>query len=147
MSAGEAAGPKKGAVAPGISLPDVNGKTVSLADFKGKYVLVDFWASWCGPCKGQIPFLKAANDKYKNKNFVVLGVSLDSKREAWVKGIEKDNLDWLHISGLKGWDDAAAKAYGIGAIPANVLIGPDGTIVEKNLMGEALEAKLSELLK
>ena len=136
-----------GTEAPAFSSTDINGKTVSLADFKGKYVFVDFWASWCGPCKPQIPFLKAANDKYKSKNFVMLGVSLDSKRDAWLKAVEEHKLDWLQLSELKGWKESAAVTYEVGAIPNNILIGPDGKILAKGLYNEDLEKKLAELIK
>ncbi|SEW51074.1 TlpA disulfide reductase family protein [Chitinophaga arvensicola] len=137
---------KIGGPAPAFSIPDMDGKMVSLADFKGKYVFVDFWASWCGPCKPQIPFLKAANDKFKNSNFVMLGISLDSKKEAWVKAVAKHELNWLNLSSLKGWGDATASAYGASYIPFNVLIGPDGNIVARNLYGEEVDKKLSELM-
>ncbi|RFS19266.1 AhpC/TSA family protein [Chitinophaga silvatica] len=138
---------KVGEVAPDFSAPDVNGKMVSLADFKGKYVFIDFWASWCGPCKPQIPFLKAAYDKYKGDNFVMMAVSLDSKREAWTKAIEKHELPWLNLSNLKGWGEPAAGVYGITFVPANILIGPDGKVLAKNLYDENLEKKLAELIK
>ncbi|RBL91056.1 TlpA disulfide reductase family protein [Chitinophaga flava] len=139
--------PKIGADAPAFTLSDVNGKMVSLSDFKGKYVLIDFWASWCGPCKGQIPFLKAVNEKYKDKNFVLLGVSLDSKREAWLKAIEKEKLNWLHVSELKGWADAAAAAYGVTYVPSNVLIGPDGKVIARDLYDDNIDKKISAILK
>ncbi|WP_143310037.1 TlpA disulfide reductase family protein [Chitinophaga vietnamensis] len=139
--------PKVGADAPNFTLADVDGKQVSLADFKGKYVLIDFWASWCGPCKGQVPFLKAANEKYKDKNFVLLGVSLDSKKEAWVKAIQKEQLTWLQISELKGWADAAAAAYGVTYIPSNILVGPDGKVLAMDLYDDNLDKKLSATIQ
>ncbi len=148
----EEANAKFAAVAPGkdapdFSVPDVNGKILTLKDFKGQYLLLDFWASWCGPCKPQIPFLKAANDKFKNKNLVMLGVSLDSKKEAWLKAIESHDLNWINASSLKGWAEPIAQAYGASAIPFNVLIGPDGKILAMGLYGEDIDKKLSEIIK
>ncbi|GGG98695.1 TlpA disulfide reductase family protein [Pedobacter zeae] len=127
---------------------DVNDKPVKLSDFKGKYVLVDFWASWCGPCRQENPNVVAAYNQYKDKGFTVLGVSLDQpgKKEAWLKAIADDQLAWTHVSDLKFWDNAVAKQYGIRSIPANFLIDPNGKIVAKGLRGEALKEKLASLL-
>lgn len=127
---------------------DVNDKPVKLSDFRGKYVLLDFWASWCGPCRGENPNVVKAYNAYKDKNFTVLGVSLDNpgKKEDWLKAIEKDGLTWTHVSDLKGWENAASKMYGVRGIPANYLIDPTGKIVAKNVRGEELQKKLAELL-
>ncbi len=136
-----------GTAAKEISLPDVNGKTVTLSSFKGKYVLVDFWASWCGPCRGENPNVVAAFNKYKNKNFTVLGVSLDKNKEDWTKAIADDNLTWTHISDLKYWQCQAARDYGIQSIPANYLIDPKGIIIATDLRESLLEQKLAEVLQ
>lgn len=127
---------------------DVNGKPVSLSSFRGKYVLVDFWASWCGPCRAENPNVVKAYNTYKDKGFTILGVSLDgsSTKAAWIKAIETDGLKWTQISELNGWKNSAALAYGVSAIPQNFLIGPDGTIVGRNLRGEELQSKLKEIL-
>ncbi|NIG54344.1 TlpA disulfide reductase family protein [Chitinophaga sp. Cy-1792] len=137
---------KVGEVAPAFTIPDVNGKMISLADFKGRYVFLDFWASWCAPCVAQVPALKSMYAKYKSPAFEILGISLDSKREGWLHGIEKHELPWINVSSLKGWSEPAAGAYGVSAIPQNVLIGPDGKVVAKNLYGEDLDKKIGEIL-
>ncbi len=126
---------------------DTSGNMISLQSYRGKYVLVDFWASWCGPCRMENPNLVAAFEKYHNKNFTVLGVSLDRERNSWIKAIAEDGLKWTHVSDLKFWSNEAAKLYKISAIPQNILIGPDGTIIGKNLRGEELHARLEEIFK
>lgn len=137
-----------GELAPDFTQADTLGKAVSLHDFKGRYVLVDFWASWCGPCRAENPNVVKNYNEYKGKNFTVLGVSLDrpNAKDAWLRAIHKDNLTWTHVSDLKFWDNEVAKQYGIRAIPQNFLIGPDGKIVAKNVRGEELGKKLAEVL-
>ena len=126
---------------------DVNGNPVSLSSFKGKYVLVDFWASWCGPCRQENPNVVKAFNKYKDKNFTILGVSLDEDATKWKEAIEHDKLAWTQVSDLKGWKAEPAAKYGVRAIPANFLIDQDGKIIGHNLRGQALEDKLAEILK
>lgn len=136
-----------GTEAPEITMDDTEGKSFSLSSLRGKYVLVDFWASWCGPCRAENPNVVAAYQKYKDKNFTILGVSLDQTKEAWLKAIKDDHLDWKQISDLKFWSSAAVPAYQIQGIPYNVLVDPQGKIIASELRGQMLDTKLAEVLK
>ncbi|MEQ8685685.1 MAG: TlpA disulfide reductase family protein [Imperialibacter sp.] len=134
-----------GAMAPEINLPNPDGESIALSSLRGKYVLVDFWAAWCKPCRQENPNVLASYNRYKDKGFEILGVSLDRTRDAWLQAIEDDGLTWKHVSDLKYFNSEAAATYQINAIPATYLIGPDGKIVAKNLRGESLERKLEEI--
>ncbi|SFM62948.1 Peroxiredoxin [Chitinophaga sp. YR627] len=138
-----------GAVAPAFTAPDTSGHSISLKDYRGKYVLVDFWASWCGPCREENPAVVKAYQQFKDKNFDILSVSLDQsgKRAEWIKAIQKDGLSWQHVSELKFWDSDVAKLYAIKSIPQNFLIDPKGKIIAKDLRGAALATKLEEIFK
>jgi peroxiredoxin len=125
---------------------DVNDKPVTLSSFRGKYVLLDFWASWCKPCRQENPNVVKAFNRFKDKNFTVFSVSLDQQKEAWLKAIANDKLDWTHVSDLKFWNNAVAELYHVQSIPQNFLIDPNGKIVARDLRGEDLDRKLCELL-
>ncbi len=136
-----------GATAPNFTLKDVNGNPVSLSSFRGKYVLIDFWASWCGPCRMENPNVVAAYKEYSDENFTILGVSLDREKDSWIDAIQQDKLTWTQVSDLKGWNSAAARLYHVNGIPANFLIDPSGKIIGKNLRGPALDSRLEAIFK
>lgn len=150
----EVAGAKKEEVypllhqaAPDLTMNDTTGKPVSISSFKGKYVLVDFWASWCGPCRQENPNVVAAYAKFKDKNFTILGVSLDSDKAKWLQAVQQDSLTWPQMSDLKQWESASVKAYQFSGIPFNVLLDPSGKIIASSLRGPELHQKLAEVLK
>jgi peroxiredoxin len=126
---------------------DVNGKLVSLSSFRGKYLLVDFWASWCGPCRAENPNVVKAYNQYKDKNFTILSVSLDQDKSKWLEAIKKDGLTWTHVSDLKYWNNAVAVQFGIQSIPASFILDPNGKIIAKDLRGDALDSFLKTNLK
>jgi peroxiredoxin len=136
-----------GQAAPEITLNSPDGKPVSLSSLRGKYVLIDFWASWCGPCRQENPNVVKMYSKFKGKNFEIFGVSLDKDKDKWTQAIAQDALPWVHVSDLKFWQSAGAEAYGVRSIPATFLLDPKGVVIAKNLRGAALEAKLAEVLK
>lgn len=135
-----------GQPAPEIALPSLDGKIVKLSSFRGQYVLLDFWAEWCKPCRVENPNIVKAYNAYHDKGFEVFGVSLDKTREKWLRGITEDGLTWTHVSDLKGWQSEGARIYNVSGIPASFLLDPQGIIIGKNLRGPKLLQKLEELL-
>ena len=138
---------KVGTVMPNFTQNDVNGKAVSLTSFRGKFVLVDFWASWCGPCRAENPNVVKTYNAFKNKNFTVLGVSLDQDKAKWIEAIKKDGLTWTHVSDLKYWNNEVAVKFGIQSIPASFLIDPNGVVIGRDLRGDDLVKALNAVIK
>jgi peroxiredoxin len=136
-----------GSVAPDFSLETPEGGSIALSSLRGKYVLIDFWASWCGPCRKENPNVVKMYNRYKDKGFEIFGVSLDQSRDKWLKAIADDKLTWPQVSDLKGWESKAAQLYQVDAIPQTILLDKEGKIIAKGLRGEELEAKLASLLK
>ncbi len=136
-----------GMVAPDIELPTPDGTKIKLSSLRGKVVLIDFWASWCSPCRKESPVMVKIYEKFKSKGFEIYGVSLDSEKENWVRAIAKDGLKWIHVSDLQYWNCAAAVQYGVKGIPFTVLIDKEGKVIAKSLRGEKLEKKIQEILK
>jgi peroxiredoxin len=136
-----------GTQAPEINLPTPQGTKLALSSLRGKYVLIDFWASWCGPCRQENPNVVKAYNQFKDKGFTIYSVSLDQDKAKWEKAIAADGLTWNHVSDLAGWNSVAGAAYGVKSIPQSFLLDPQGRIIAKNLRGEALAAKLAEVLK
>ncbi len=134
-----------GTPAPEIALPSPEGKEITLSSLKGKTVLIDFWASWCGPCRAEMPHIVELYKKCKGKNFEILGVSLDQTKDKWIEAIKKDNITWPQVSDLKFWNSVVVSAYNIQSIPYTILVDKNGIIVAKGLKGEELEAKIKEL--
>ncbi|HAM98043.1 MAG TPA: hypothetical protein DCQ26_05490 [Marinilabiliales bacterium] len=136
-----------GMLAPEFAQNDTAGNPVNLSDFKGKYLLIDFWASWCGPCRRANPTVVAVYQKFEAKGFAILGISMDKDREKWLQAIAKDGLVWKQVSTLEGWDNPVGKLYGVNSIPHAILIDPDGKIVKRGLHADELDALLSGLIK
>ena len=134
-----------GKVIPEFEQADVDGKMVNIKSFRGKYVLIDFWASWCGPCRGENPNVLSAYNKFKDKGFTVLGISLDREKNSWIQAINQDQLPWTQVSDLRGWQNALAQKFAIQSIPQNFLVDPSGIVIDKNLRGAALDARLERI--